>query len=79
MGSDVHQLANLHEAGQQLAEARAAAAKAETEAGFLRERVQQLQLELDAVQENVATEAAAEALRAVNPPSPMWLNNRERS
>lgn len=33
------QLGNLHEAGQQLAEARERAAKAETEAGFLRERL----------------------------------------
>jgi len=33
------QLGNLHEAGQQLAEARERAAKAETEASFLRERL----------------------------------------
>jgi hypothetical protein len=33
------QLGNLHEAGQQLAEARERAAKAETEAEFLRERL----------------------------------------
>jgi len=33
------QLGNLHEAGQQLAEARERAAKAETEAAFLRERL----------------------------------------
>lgn len=33
------QLGNLHEAGQQLAEARERAAKAETEVGFLRERL----------------------------------------
>ena len=33
------QLGNLHQAGQQLAEARERAARAETEAGFLRERL----------------------------------------
>ncbi|MGB7861042.1 MAG: hypothetical protein WBM90_11140 [Acidimicrobiia bacterium] len=36
------QLGNLHEAGQQLAEARERAAKAETEATFLRERLSEL-------------------------------------
>lgn len=36
------QLGNLHEAGQQLAEARERAAKAETEAAFLRERLAEL-------------------------------------
>ena len=36
------QLGNLHEAGQQLAEARERAAKAETEASFLRERLGEL-------------------------------------
>jgi len=36
------QLGNLHEAGQQLAEARERAAKAETEAMFLRERLSEL-------------------------------------
>ncbi len=36
------QLGNLHEAGQQLAEARERAAKAETEATFLRERLAEM-------------------------------------
>ncbi len=36
------QLANLHQAGQELAEARERAAKAETEAAFLRERLAEL-------------------------------------
>ena len=39
------QLGNLHEAGQQLAEARERAAKAETEALFLRERLGELRRE----------------------------------
>ena len=36
------QLGNIHEAGQQLAEARERAAKAETEADFLKERVREM-------------------------------------
>ena len=40
------QLGNLHEAGQQLADASARAAKAETEAAFLRERVADLRRQL---------------------------------
>ena len=36
------QLGNLHQAGQELAEARERAAKAETEATFLRERLAEL-------------------------------------
>jgi hypothetical protein len=51
----VNQLGNLHEAGQQLAEARERAAKAETEALFLRERLSDLR------EEQAATDLAAEA------------------
>jgi len=40
------QLGNLHEAGRELAEARERAAKAETEARFLRERLAELRAEL---------------------------------
>ena len=42
------QLGNLHEAGQQLAEVSARAAKAETEAEFLKERVSDLREQLAA-------------------------------
>ncbi|HUG75124.1 MAG TPA: helix-turn-helix domain-containing protein [Acidimicrobiia bacterium] len=41
------QLGNLHDAGVQLAEARERAARAETEAGFLRERLTELRTERD--------------------------------
>lgn len=56
------QLGNLHEAGLLLAEARERAAKAETEAGFLRERLAELRAERDqlrvrAVQDATAAEA----------------------
>lgn len=43
----LNQLGNLHEAGQQLAEARERAAKAETEATFLRERLRDLRAEAE--------------------------------
>lgn len=43
----LNQLGNLHEAGQQLAEARERAAKAETEAHFLKERLADLRKELE--------------------------------
>ena len=41
----LNQLGNLHEAGQQLAEARERAAKAETEATFLRERLAEMRMQ----------------------------------
>jgi hypothetical protein len=44
----LNQLGNLHEAGQQLADARERAAKAETEAAFLKERLRELRAELEA-------------------------------
>jgi hypothetical protein len=43
----LNQLGNLHEAGQQLAEAKERAAKAETEARFLKERLAELREELE--------------------------------
>jgi hypothetical protein len=43
----INQLGNLHEAGQQLAEARERAARAETEAVFLRERLSELRSRAD--------------------------------
>lgn len=57
------QLGNLHEAGQQLAEASARAAKAETEAEFLRERVSELRRRLqeaEAVQTGEADRSTGE-------------------
>ncbi len=43
----INQLGNLHEAGQQLAEARERAARAETEAAFLRERLSELRRQVE--------------------------------
>lgn len=61
------QLGNLHAAGQQLAEARERAAKAETEAQFLKERVRELRGRLEAQPEAVP-ETADETADA-----PLWL------
>jgi len=48
----LNQLGNLHEAGQQLAEARERAAKAETEARFLKERLADLREQLETSRES---------------------------
>jgi DNA-binding transcriptional MerR regulator len=47
----LNQLGNLHEAGQQLAEARERAAKAETETRFLKERLAELRQQLEETKE----------------------------
>ena len=47
------QLGNLHEAGQQLADAKERAAKAETETSFLRERIAEIRGERDQLRERV--------------------------
>ena len=52
----LNQLGNLHEAGQQLAEARERAAKAETEARFLKERLAELRQQLEETKELEASE-----------------------
>jgi hypothetical protein len=63
------QLGNLHEAGQHLADARERAAKAETEAEFLRERLAELRTQLDppAVPTQVEPRANEE-----DPPEKLW-------
>lgn len=55
----LNQLGNLHQAGQQLAEARERAAKAETEARFFSERLKEMRTEL------------AEAKLQASPPEPI--------
>ena len=47
------QLGNLHEAGQQLAEARERAAKAETESTFLRERLRDVRARADQLEAQI--------------------------
>lgn len=66
------QLGNLHQAGQQLAEARERAARAETEAAFLRERLAEYR----------ATGSAAEAAPPPPPPTeegPVGGDHREQA
>lgn len=55
----LNQLGNLHEAGQRLAEARERAAKAETEARFLKERLAELRVELEKTKDAAASLDAA--------------------
>ena len=74
----LNQLGNLHEAGQQLAEARERAAKAETEAQFLKERVRELRTRLETA-EQPPPEPAPEPELVPEPfieqhdPGPLWL------
>lgn len=84
------QLGNLHEAGQQLAEARERAARAETESVFLRERLGELRREVarvaDAALANTEEETAPTDDEPVNtstvdPPLPTqqsWRNVSRR-
>ncbi len=57
------QLGNLHEAGQQLAEARERATKAETEAAFLRERLAEMRADTER-RDDFARPSPDEPLRA---------------
>lgn len=66
------QLGNLHEAGRQLAEARERAAKAETEAVFLRERLAELRQERDGLRQRLETRPEAAPRR------PFWSAFRRR-
>ncbi len=71
----LNQLGNLHEAGQQLATAKERAAKAETEAKFLRERLAELR-RTDKSAEPAKTPspapAPAPAQDAAQPPEKVW-------
>lgn len=59
----IDQLGNLHEAGLMLAEARERAARAETEAGFLRERLGELRAERDELKTRTVAPVAASRQR----------------
>jgi hypothetical protein len=62
------QLGNLHEAGQQLAEARERAAKAETEAEFLKERVREMRKKVEESELAVELQSADSRLPQAPPP-----------
>ena len=69
----LNQLGNLHEAGQQLAEARERAAKAETEALFLRERLTELRgADEPAAPPAPSPPAEAETAPPPSPPPPVF-------
>lgn len=63
------QLGNLHEAGQQLAEARERAAKAETEATFLRERLGEMRADLARSRRATAPDSMPDVEPVTTPPS----------
>lgn len=69
----LNQLGNLHEAGQQLAEARERAARAETEAQFLRERVRELRGRLEASAPPGETPPEPVPAAPDTEPDPFWL------
>ena len=73
----LNQLGNLHEAGQQLAEARERAAKAETEAEFLRQRLAELRAAGESSppgrNDVVAPEAAKPPLPQSDPSAEPWM------
>jgi hypothetical protein len=68
----LNQLGNLHEAGQQLAEARERAAKAETEVQFLRERLTELRVKTEPAGEDLETPEPAVA--PVEEVEPLWVD-----
>ncbi|MFP4073578.1 MAG: helix-turn-helix domain-containing protein [Actinomycetota bacterium] len=69
----LNQLGNLHEAGQQLAEARERAAKAETESQFLKERLADLREELEKTR-RTETEKAEEPSHQPSPQPPSTIS-----
>ena len=72
------QLGNLHEAGMQLASARERAAKAETEATFLRERLAEMRAEHDELKE--ATRSGSKRSEGYSSPVKGWWSTlRDRT
>jgi hypothetical protein len=68
----MEQLGNLHQAGQQLADARERAAKAETETTFLRERLAELRAENERLRAAEAPATPASATPEDTPRRPWW-------
>ncbi|MCP4309088.1 MAG: hypothetical protein GY788_30290 [bacterium] len=69
----LNQLGNLHEAGQHLAEARERAAKAETEAKFLRERLAELRQDpVPPAPQPTGNDPVISADVAAEPPEKVW-------
>ena len=74
----MEQLGNLHEAGTNLAEARERAAKAETEATFLRERLAEMREERNELK-NLAQTQPARPPGGRSAPRGWWTRLRDRS
>ena len=68
----LNQLGNLHEAGQQLAEARERAVKAETEARFLRDRLSELRSDRAVVPPSPPADEPSPPEEAAVPPEKVW-------
>jgi len=75
------QLGNLHEAGQQLADARERAAKAETESEFLKERVREMRKRMEEAELALDLQSEARSLPEVAPEPVLrigWRRFRDR-
>jgi len=74
------QLGNLHEAGLQLASARERAAKAETEATFLRERLAEMRTERDELRSHDVAESPPSAPAGDHPTlsNRWWVRLKDR-
>lgn len=73
------QLGNLHEAGLNLAEARERAARAETEASFLRERLAEMRAERDELKGSAAAAQGTDSARRAGFLDRFgWLRGRKR-
>ena len=72
------QLGNLHEAGMLLATARERAAKAETEATFLRERLAEMRSERDELKDSAKVTAAKPQASTSAPRRGWWSRLRHR-
>ncbi len=68
----LNQLGNLHEAGKDLGEARERAAKAETEAKFLRERLAELRKATPQVEVETQPRPAPPSEQNAEPPEKVW-------
>jgi len=68
------QLGNIHEAGQQLAEARERMGRAETENVFLKERIRDLRAQLEKDETPVVVDPPASDQRKAAPPSSRTLS-----
>lgn len=68
------QLGNIHEAGQQLAEARERMGRAETENDFLKERIRDLRAQLERPADTPATPVVAPEPPQLSPRRPTILN-----